>query len=354
MANKISDLGAAAALAGTEPVWVEQSGLPVQTTTQDIADLGGGGGPGLTSRVLTDINTATPPTTEAVTGFFEVRDNEDVDPLAQYGFTNGNNDMFIRNLMHGGEVFITAENASGTIRTILSGNPDASTILTAAGNLQLSVNNTEACLLAIANGQTEIMFNNIGTARTVVAASGGMQVNNTSTGAGYERVLTTADLGGGVTAVTGGEGIDSSGGDTPDITLDLSELNVTSMGSGDWIAFDDAGTSRKALCSAIGLSIFNDNMGSNPGHTHTGSSISSLAAGDTTSGTFADGRIPSLATSKITSGTFVNGRISSGSVTQHLGDYANWTTSGQNDGQMTISTSAASGGANGDIHFRYT
>jgi len=60
------------------------------------------------------------------------------------------------------------------------------------------------------------------------------------------------------------------------------------------------------------------------------------------------------AAADVNSGTFVDGRITSSSVTQHLGDYANWTTSGQNDGQMTISTSAASGGANGDIHFRYT
>jgi len=43
MTRLISGLNAAAALAGTEPVWVEQSSLPVRTTVQDIADLGGGG-----------------------------------------------------------------------------------------------------------------------------------------------------------------------------------------------------------------------------------------------------------------------------------------------------------------------
>ena len=36
-------LATAATLDGTEPVVIIQDGLPVQTTTQDIADLGGGG-----------------------------------------------------------------------------------------------------------------------------------------------------------------------------------------------------------------------------------------------------------------------------------------------------------------------
>lgn len=35
------------------------------------------------------------------------------------------------------------------------------------------------------------------------------------------------------------------------------------------------------------------------------------------------------------------------------GKFANWSTAGQNDAQMTISTGVASGGADGDIHFRY-
>jgi len=64
-----------------------------------------------------------------------------------------------------------------------------------------------------------------------------------------------------VTSVTGGTGIDSTGGATPDISLDLSELSVTTMVAGDWIAFDDAGTSNKALISAIPLSIFDNDDG---------------------------------------------------------------------------------------------
>lgn len=68
-----------------------------------------------------------------------------------------------------------------------------------------------------------------------------------------------AAIGGGtVTAVTGGNGIDSSGGDTPDISLNLSELSVTTMAGADWIAFDDAGTSNKALVSGINVGIFSN------------------------------------------------------------------------------------------------
>lgn len=45
------------------------------------------------------------------------------------------------------------------------------------------------------NAGVTLHDNNIAMARTVVAASGGMEVNNTVTGAGFERVLTTSDGG---------------------------------------------------------------------------------------------------------------------------------------------------------------
>jgi hypothetical protein len=47
MANvKISELGSAATLTGTEALPIVQSGSTLQTTVQDIADLAGGGGGG--------------------------------------------------------------------------------------------------------------------------------------------------------------------------------------------------------------------------------------------------------------------------------------------------------------------
>ena len=110
---------------------------------------------------------------------------------------------------------------------------------------------------------------------------------------------------------------------------------TSGLSGSDELLISDAGTIKRMDVSVMN-SYFNSNLSfATTGHTHTGSTISNLATGDTTSG------------------TFVNARISSGSVTQHLAKYANWTTSGQNDAQMTVSTSAANSGANGDIHFRY-
>jgi len=43
--------------------------------------------------------------------------------------------------------------------------------------------------------------------------------------------------------------------------LALSELGVATMAAGDWIAFDNAGVSNKALISTIPLSLFNDDLG---------------------------------------------------------------------------------------------
>lgn len=64
--------------------------------------------------------------------------------------------------------------------------------------------------------------------------------------------------------VTTGVGIDGAdGGSTGNVTLSIAfdELPVAAMVSGDWIAFDDAGTSSKALISAIPLSLFNNDVG---------------------------------------------------------------------------------------------
>lgn len=52
--KKISELTAAGALTGTELVEVVQGGVNKQTTTQDIADLGGGGGGGTVESVTGD------------------------------------------------------------------------------------------------------------------------------------------------------------------------------------------------------------------------------------------------------------------------------------------------------------
>ena len=117
-------------------------------------------------------------------------------------------------------------------------------------------------------------------------------------------------------------------------------------------------------------------------HTHTGSTISALDAGDTTTGTFADARIPNLNASKITAGTLVVARGGTG-VTAKTGTgnvvlsasptftgtavFAGasfssaptksalgipyYVSGGYTGGKITVSSSAPSTPANGDIWF---
>jgi hypothetical protein len=67
----------------------------------------------------------------------------------------------LRNLIHGGNVSITAEDIGGVERSILVGDPDALTTLGAATNLELQVANGETALLAFANGETQLFFNDV-------------------------------------------------------------------------------------------------------------------------------------------------------------------------------------------------
>ena len=70
---------------------------------------------------------------------------------------------------------------------------------TADGHLQISnqLAGGDIRLLTIANGMVELTYGGVVQARTAATGSGGFEVNNTVTGAGFERVLTTSDAGGG-------------------------------------------------------------------------------------------------------------------------------------------------------------
>ena len=72
------------------------------------------------------------------------------------------------NNIHGGLVHLRGETSGGVARTLLEGNPDGA--------------------LTLYNDGTA-------TVRTVAATSGGLEVNNTLSGGGFERVLTTGDFG---------------------------------------------------------------------------------------------------------------------------------------------------------------
>lgn len=88
--------------------------------------------------------------------------------------------------------------------------------------------------------------------------------------------------------ITSGTGLDGAdGGSSGDITLTvaLDELPVTVPVTGDWLAFDDAGTSSKALISSIPLSIFSNdsNWTSNTGTvTAVTGGTGALSSGGTT------------------------------------------------------------------------
>lgn len=78
---------------------------------------------GTSISVLTDIVTATPPTTELVTGVFTIRDADDTDLLAAWGF-GGSNTLFLKNYMEAGVVQIRGEQAGGGDVTLFEGDPD--------------------------------------------------------------------------------------------------------------------------------------------------------------------------------------------------------------------------------------
>jgi len=139
---------------GTGSVVIDYNGAQVAASVAD----------GLSIR--TDIVAATPPTTEAVTGKLSIFDLDGTDTLAFVGF-NGSNSALFENLMHGGGIELAGENTSGVRKTILIGDPDADVKLYQAG---------------------------IEVSRTLTAAAGGFEVNNTLTGGGFERVLTEADV----------------------------------------------------------------------------------------------------------------------------------------------------------------
>lgn len=82
---------------------------------------------------------------------------------------NGGN-FLIQSRINGDNITIGAFDAGGVARTLIEADPDDD--------------------VALFDDGTEV-------ARTLPAASGGFEVNNTSTGAGFERVLTTSDLSGG-------------------------------------------------------------------------------------------------------------------------------------------------------------
>jgi hypothetical protein len=85
-------------------------------------------------------------------------------------------DLTLTNRVHAGNILMRAEDTGGVLRTLIDMDPDDDVALFDAG--------------------TEVL-------RTLPAASGGAEANNTLTGAGFERVLTESDAPTILTAVKG-------------------------------------------------------------------------------------------------------------------------------------------------------
>ena len=89
--------------------------------------------------------------------------------------------------------------------------------------------NSDLAAVFTPNAAQELYNAGVSVMRTVAAASGGLEANNLSTGAGFERVLTTADLG--VASVTGGTNINISGtAADPVVNLDAAITGVSVNG----------------------------------------------------------------------------------------------------------------------------
>ena len=119
------------------------------------------------------------------------------------------------------------------------------------GGTNLHANNSANGALALTSGEVTQLAN-IGA--TVISAADWTAVS----------VLVGTNTGdnAGVTSVTGGVGVDSTGGTTPSITLDVDELAVGgTLLATDHIIAANAAVSNKQLISAIPLGIFNNDQG---------------------------------------------------------------------------------------------
>ena len=144
-------------------------------------------------QIRADIVTATPPTTETPNARVRIFDLDGTDQLGYIGFGGGNS-LNLQSNMHGATLQIRGEDSAGVDRIILNSDPDAITELRGDTDVNITVvAGTETAASFRSNADVELRHNNVATARTLTAATGGFEANNTLTGGGFERVLTTGD-----------------------------------------------------------------------------------------------------------------------------------------------------------------
>lgn len=218
--NVTEGTSAFGSVAGEGQFWVRDDVPCVPMFTDDagtdfVLNGGGGGSPFATPlEILADIPVADPPTTETPTGLLTFRDSDDTTTLATIGF-NAANTLLIRNFFRTGatpNLQIAVDDGSGAIgaNIIFDGGTNGDIEINGEGDVLISVNGgTENAISCLQNAEVRLYHNNVQAARTLVAASGGLEANNLATGAGFERVLTTSDLGG----VTGVQQLEDPTGD---------------------------------------------------------------------------------------------------------------------------------------------
>ena len=192
---------AKANLTGYGQLWVDSADELLKYTTEsgvefDLTALGGGGGSPFASplEILGDINTATPPTTEAVTATLDWLDLAGDDLLFRAGFT-GSNTFTFRNFMHGGQIRFEAENSGGSNGSFMILRAGSSSTFSAASNLLLTTGGEDA-LIATLNAQVALYHNDVLAMATRTQALGGLGAYNGYSGNGgsLQRVLTDTDF----------------------------------------------------------------------------------------------------------------------------------------------------------------
>jgi hypothetical protein len=168
-----------------------------------------------------------------------------------WGWTAAEAKMHIANLINGQEFELRGEDFGGNPRTYFLADPDGITIVRADTDIDLQVANGETAFYGTANGKSAMFFNNAEAARTVVAASGGMEVDNQDTGLGFERVLTTSDLGGGVQ--NGCKCFRTS--NSPTLTTDTPTVIEFTVDAYDTNNFHDTVTNRSRITIPAGVSV---------------------------------------------------------------------------------------------------
>ncbi|KKK95566.1 hypothetical protein LCGC14_2671510, partial [marine sediment metagenome] len=100
------------------------------------------------------------------------------------------------------------------------------------------------------------------TATTYVGQTSIVTLGTITSGTWNGTTIATANTAAKVVSVSGGVGIDSTGGENPSLTFDASELAVGgTLVAGDWLVAANASVSNRQLISSIPLSIFNNDSG---------------------------------------------------------------------------------------------